>query len=392
MNLRISIAEGLQGVSREAWNALQGTANPFLRHEFLSALERHEAVGPRFGWLPQYLLAHAGERLVGALPMYAKYNSYGEFVFDWAWADAYERHGLRYYPKLVVAVPYTPVTGARILLAADAPEALREHLIDAALAHARELGVSSLHWLFTLPEEARTLAQRDLLRRDDLQFHWENRGYRDFEDFLATFSAKKRKNVRQERRRVREQGIEFQVLHGGEIDAEQWRIYHDFYQDTFLRLGGVPTLSRGFFEELGRSMPENVVLVLARHRGRDVAAAFSLRGPDTLYGRHWGCSEDFDALHFEACYYQGLDYCIRHGLQRFEPGAQGEHKVSRGFLPVRTRSAHWIAHAGFRSAIADFVERERSSLDYYETELRGHSPYKAVAAARARGDDDGEHG
>jgi len=376
MELDLSIAESLEAVPADQWNALTGTDNPFLRHEFLVALERHGAVGRRYGWLPRFVLARARGRLVGALPMYLKTNSYGEFVFDWAWADAYERAGLRYYPKLVVAVPYTPVTGARILVAPDTPGDTAKRLIARALELAEELRVSSLHWLFPPEHELAPLAAQGLSRRLGVQFHWANKGYRDFDDFLDTFTAAKRKKLRRERRRVAEQGVELEVLHGNELTAEQWGTWHSFYRGTFARLGGVATLSQGFFEEIGNSLADQVVMVFARHAGRDVAAAFSLRGADALYGRHWGCKEEFHSLHFETCYYQGLDYCIRHGLQRFEPGAQGEHKVSRGFLPVQTYSAHWIAHPGFRTAVADFLHREEEGMGHYLESMREHSPYR----------------
>ena len=379
--MRISVVESLEEIAAQDWNHLAGDRHPFLRHEFLIALERHEGVGPRFGWYPRYLTATDGARLVGAVPMYLKNNSYGEFVFDWAWADAYQRAGLSYYPKLVVAAPYTPATGPRLLLdPARSAEPIAQALMQGAQDYAQELGVSSLHWLFPDPTDMARLQQQGLLLRSGCQFHWENRGYRDFDDFLSTFAAEKRKKIKRERRRVQEQGVTIEVLHGDELSAEQWAVYHAFYTDTFDRKGGMPTLSRGFFEELGRTMPRNVVLVLASHGGRYVAAAFNLRGADTLYGRHWGASEEFHSLHFEACYYQGLDYCIREGLRRFEPGAQGEHKISRGFLPTPTWSAHWIAHPQFRRAIADFLERERHGMDYYMKGLHEHSPYKAPAA------------
>ncbi len=381
----IRIIGNLEEVAPADWDRLAGERNPFTRHAFLVALERHGCVGERFGWLPQHLLAYENGRLVGAVPMYLKTNSYGEFVFDWAWADAYERAGLRYYPKLVVAIPYTPATGPRLLVEGSgvAREPIARALSEAALEHARTLGLSSLHWLFTDREDTALLADNGLMLREGCQFHWENRhpaedrSYRDFEDFLSTFSADKRKKVRRERRRVTEQDVVLEVLHGDAITETQWRIYHDFYTDTFARKGGIATLSLDFFRELGRTMPANVVLVLARHADEYVAAAFNLRGTDTLYGRHWGCNADFHSLHFEACYYQGLDYCIRHGLQRFEPGAQGEHKISRGFLPTPTWSAHWIAHPAFRDAVGDFLDRERHGMAYYRDELAGHTPYKA---------------
>ncbi len=379
----IRIIGSLEEVEPAHWDRLAGEHCPFTRHAFLVALERHGCVGQHFGWLPQHLLAYEGGQLLGAVPMYIKDNSYGEFVFDWAWADAYARAGLHYYPKLVAAIPYTPATGPRLLIkGTGAPRAaIAQALIAAALRHAQSLGLSSLHWLFTDAQDTARLAEAGLMLREGCQFHWQNRHpegrpYRDFDDFLATFSAAKRKKVRRERRRVREQGVTLEVLHGSEIAEAQWRIYHDLYADTFIRKGGTATLSLNFFRELGHSMPDSVVLVLARYAQKYVAAAFNLRGSDTLYGRHWGCSADFHSLHFEACYYQGLEYCIRHGLQRFEPGAQGEHKVSRGFLPTPVWSAHWIAHPAFRDAIGDFLERERRSMAYYRRDLSAHTPYK----------------
>ncbi|UCE88413.1 MAG: N-acetyltransferase [Pseudomonadota bacterium] len=377
--MEISVVERIDDLPAAAWNALQGSGNPFMRHEFLAALEHHDAVGERFGWLPRHLIARDRGRLLGAAPMYLKYNSYGEFVFDWAWADAYERAGLVYYPKLVAAAPYSPVAGARLLLATEpAQDDIAAALTTAALEQARSLGVSSLHWLFTTESQTRHLASHGLLPRLGCQFHWRNGGYRDFDDYLSAFTADKRKKLRRERRRVQEQGIEIEVLDGRQVSDTQWEIWQQFYTDTFYRKSGMPTLSGGFFRELATTMPDSVVLVLARYGDRYVAGAFNLRDEEALYGRHWGCSDDFHSLHFEACYYQGLEYCITHGLQRFEPGAQGEHKISRGFLPTATHSAHWLAHEGFREIIASFLARERHGMEHYMGELTAHSPFKAT--------------
>ncbi|MEW6354303.1 MAG: GNAT family N-acetyltransferase [Pseudomonadota bacterium] len=378
--MRLSILNSLDEIPAHDWNTLAGDANPFIRHEFLAALERHHCVGATTGWAPQHLTVREDSgRLLGATPMYLKNNSYGEFVFDWAWADAYRRAGLRYYPKLVVAVPYTPATGARLLLA-DTPQ--REHiaatLITGALEHARNLRVSSLHWLFTTPGDSQRLERHGLMRRVGCQFHWHNNGYRDFEDFLATFSAEKRKKVKRERRRVREAGVEIEVLHGDAVNDRQWKIFHDFYSSTFEKKGGIASLTLGFFMELGRTMPRNVVLVLAKYKNRYVAGAFNLRGADTLYGRHWGCAEQFHSLHFEACYYAAIDYCIAQGLKRFEAGAQGEHKISRGFAPTPTYSAHWLSHPAFSRAVEDFLAEEKQHVDYYIDEMSVHLPFKKV--------------
>ena len=373
--MRLSVLNSLDEITAADWNRLAGDANPFLRHEFLAALERHGCVGAEAGWIPQHLAAFEQGRLVGAVPMYLKDNSYGEFVFDWAWADAYRRNGLRYYPKLVVAVPYTPATGSRLLLAEDAPQ-IADALIAGALEHAQRLKVSSLHWLFTTEQDTRRLEAHGLMRRTGCQFHWHNQGYRDFDDFLALFTAEKRKKIKRERRFVREADIEIEVLNGQQISAGQWEIFHRFYSSTFLKRGGIASLSLGFFQEIGQTMADNVVLVLAKHQGRTIAGAFNLRGADTLYGRHWGCSEEFHSLHFEVCYYAAIEYCIAQGLQRFEAGAQGEHKLSRGFLPTPTWSAHWLSHPAFSSAVAEFLSHEQDNMAYYINELGEHTPYR----------------
>lgn len=375
--MQLRIVDNLDTISAADWNALTGERNPFLAHEFLSALEHHGCVGERYGWLPRHLAVYDRERLVGAVPLYLKDNSYGELVFDWAWAEAYQRAGLRYYPKAVVAIPYTPATGPRLLLHPEADaEQVSNLLIDGALELCRELHLSSLHWLFTDAVDTARLQQHGLLLRKGVQFHWHNRGYRDFEDFLSTFTAEKRKKLKRERRRVVEQDIELRVVHGHEAGDEEWRTAHAFYASTFDRKSGMATLSLDFFREIGRTMGERVVLVFAHANKRPVACAINLRGTDALYGRHWGCNDDYHSLHFEACYYQGIDYCIRHGLALFEPGAQGEHKISRGFVPTATWSAHWIADERFRTVIADFVQREARAMSDYADTLREHVPYR----------------
>ncbi|MGM0593937.1 MAG: GNAT family N-acetyltransferase [Pseudomonadota bacterium] len=368
----------LDELSPAAWNELEGGIhNPFLRHEFLAGLERHDCVGEHWGWLPHHLALFEGEQLIGAVPLYLKYNSYGELVFDWSWAEAYQRAGLKYYPKLVAAVPYSPVTGPRLLIHNTADrEAVAAQLIDATLELARELGVSSLHWLFPHQADMARLERQGLMRRSGTQFHWHNRGYSSFDHYLATFNAQRRKKLKRERRRVAEQSIAIEVLDGHQTTAEQWQVFHHFYRSTFDKRGGYPTLSEGFFRHLGESLPESIVLVLASYQGRYVAGALSLRSDDTLYGRHWGCEEEFHSLHFELCYYQGLDYCIEHGLQRFEPGAQGEHKVGRGFEPVPTFSAHWLANPMFSEAVQDYLAHERQAVNNYMQELREHLPFR----------------
>lgn len=375
--LGIRVVEDITTINSSAWNSLSGSRYPFLKHEFLAALETADCLGERYGWLPRHLtLWDAQGRLIGAVPLYLKFNSYGEFVFDWAWADAYQRNGIAYYPKLVSASPYTPASGPKLLVHPEAPESAMRLLIDAVAELARQLDVSSTHWLFTLPSENHALESAGLLRRVGCQFHWNNPGYSDFDEFLATLSASKRKNIRKERRKVAEAGITFRLLDGHSAEAQDWQTFHRFYESTFDKRGGIPTLSLEFFETIARDMPDGVLLVMAQHEQRPVAAAFCLVGENTLYGRHWGCSEHFDQLHFEACYYQGQEFCIRKGLSCFEPGAQGEHKIARGFLPVETLSAHWLADERFSEAIAKHLEYERDGMNEYLAEMQARSPYR----------------
>lgn len=376
---KLTTYDAIDQIPAAAWNALVGDDLPFMRHEFLAAMERHGCVGERFGWLPRHLaLTDEQDRLLAAAPCYLKYNSYGEFVFDWAWADAYQRAGRRYYPKLVIASPYTPATGRRILTG-NTPqrEKLATTLTKGALQLAKEMGVSGLHWLFTADDETEIMRSVGLMRRLGCQFHWSNAGYDSFDHLLSTFSAEKRKKVKRERRRVTEADIQIRRLRGDQVSEEEWRIFHRLYEDTFDKRGGIPTLNLPFFRDIGHTMGEQLLLVLAEHAGDIVAAAFCLVGARSLYGRHWGCSKDFHSLHFEACYYQGLDHCIEHGLTRFEPGAQGEHKVARGFLPTRTWSTHWIEDGEFRRPIGKFLDHEIDGMEDYLAEMQQHSPYKA---------------
>lgn len=372
MTLRVH--ESIDQIPASDWNRVAATDNPFLQHAFLAALEHHGCVGEQFGWLPQHLGAYDSEgKLVGAAPLYLKDNSYGEFVFDWAWAEAYERAGGAYYPKLVSAVPYTPATGPR-LLAPDA--AVRRQLLEATVAHARQLQVSSLHWLFPPESEIELMEAGGLMRRTGCQFHWYNRGYRDFDDYLSAFTAQKRKKLKRERRRVAESGLQIERVHGHEATEDQLAIAAEFYRSTFDKKWGVATLNLGFFREVAQTMGERLLLVMARDSQRYVATSICFRSDDTLYGRHWGCNADYHSLHFELCYYQGIDYCIDQGLARFEPGAQGEHKVGRGFEPTPTWSAHWIAEPRFAQAIDDFLGREHVGMQHYMESLREHLPFK----------------
>lgn len=378
--MNCTIIDHIDAINPTAWNTLANDGIPFLRHEFLAALEHHQCVGERFGWIPQHIVAWDNGQIVGAMPLYLKDNSYGEFVFDWGWADAYHRAGLAYYPKLVTAIPYTPATGPRLLIAPQAqPERVAHALVDKALGLAESLRVSSLHWLFTNDRDRGYLEQRGLLTRMGCQFHWHNRGYKDFEHFLAQLSSRKRKQIKRERRHVSEAGVGIEIRHGNEVSEAQLHQFHRHYQSTFNRLGGYATLSEALFAQISRTLPHHVVFVFAYYNKKHVASAFCVRGGHTLYGRHWGCDADFHSLHFEACYYQGIEYCIARGLDHFEPGAQGEHKVSRGFVPTATYSQHWIENRQFRTVIAEFLSREQQGIRHYMDSLCQHLPYKAPA-------------
>jgi len=360
-----------------AWNALAPDDNPFVDHAFLSGLEQYGCVAPRQGWQPYHLGIYDDETLVAAAPLYLKGNSHGEFVFDWSWASAYAQNGVAYYPKLLAAVPYSPVTGPRLLVGSgDAAEMLRKLLITTIRREAERLALSSAHLNFATEADASAFSDSAWLPRFDWQFHWRNEGWRDFDEFLAALNHKKRKNIRQERSRVARAGVVCEIKHGDELDNAEWEALHDFYLATFDDKGNFPALTLPFFRHLGRAMPRRVLGVLCRRGDELIAGALLLRSSTTLYGRYWGATENVEGLHFEACYYQGIDYCLREGLAAFEPGAQGEHKHARGFLPTMTRSFHWIADARFRAAIADALAREGRMLHDYRDELLAHSPYR----------------
>ena len=378
--IRVRFHHAIDEIPPQAWNALLPDDNPFVDHAFLDGLERYGCVGARQGWRPHHLGLYNGDRLIAAAPLYLKDNSHGEFVFDWSWASAYAQHGLDYYPKLLCAVPYSPVTGPRLLVGQGAnANQLRLALVAAVHAENERLGLSSAHLNFATDEDAAIFVDNDWLPRYDLQFHWRNDHWRDFDDFLAALNHKKRKNIRQERRRVAEAGVICEIRHGDELNDADWQALHDFYLATFDDKGNYPALTLDFLRHLGASMPRRILAVLCRRGGQLMAGALLLRSATTLYGRYWGCREHVEGLHFEACYYQGVEYCLREGLARFEPGAQGEHKIARGFLPVRTRSFHWVADPRFRRAIAEALTHEALMLEHYQNELLEHSPYAVRA-------------
>lgn len=363
----------LRELPADEWDALAGPA-PFTRHAFLSALQATGCVGDGTGWQPWFVCLHDREgRLAAAAPLYLKSHSYGEYVFDWAWADAYRRHGLDYYPKGLVAVPFTPVPGPR-LLARDDPA--RRALVDALLAESDRLGLSSLHVLFPGADDARALAAAGMMQRRGVQFHWNNPGWRDFEDYLAALAQPKRKKIRAERRRVAEAGVTVRVVEGPDLQDADWDLFARCYRGTYAAHHSTPYLNRAFFRELARAMPGAVLMSIARHGERGIAAALLLRDGDAIYGRYWGALEHVPCLHFEASYYAPIEWAIARGIRRFEGGAQGEHKMARGFLPVETCSYHRLAHPAFADAVARFLEREAGGVDAYLDELDERSPLR----------------
>ena len=380
--LTLTLHPGIADIDPAEWDACAGDDNPFVSHAFLSAVEDSGSAGARTGWLPQ----HAGLRdesgsLVAAAPMYAKSNSYGEYVFDHGWANAFESAGGRYYPKLQVAVPFSPVPGPRLLCRAG----VSHEVLAAALVQACEqLDLASLHATFCTADEWAALGRAGWLQRIGQQYHWENAGYGTFDDFLGALVSRKRKVLRRERRDANDCGLVYQTLRGAEITPKHWDAFYKFYQSTVDRKWGSAYLTRKFFPLLGERLGDRVVLMLAEDRGKPVAGALNLVGRDALYGRNWGCTGDYPFLHFELCYYRAIEFAIEHGLQRVEAGAQGEHKIQRGYLPKPTYSGHWIAHPGLRNAVSSFLDRERPAMLAAMQELGGMSPYR-----RADGDGDG---
>ncbi|MDI9332037.1 MAG: GNAT family N-acetyltransferase [Alphaproteobacteria bacterium] len=365
------------------WDALlsaQTTPTPFMRHAYLSALHETGCASLDSGWQLQLIALRQGGALMAACPMYFKNHSYGEYIFDWAWARAYERHGLEYFPKAVISVPFTPVPGSR-LLARDA--LWRDRLLQAAVALSEQADASSLHLLWADEADLASATRVGLMRRDGVQFHWHHPGVSGFDDFLATLRQDKRKKIRQERRKVVEAGIDFVALHSEQIDTKAWDFFHQCYAQTYAEHGNPPYLNPAFFQRMARDMAQNWVLFLARREGRPIACSLvavqGLGQADSVaYGRYWGALERHDCLHFEACYYQPIEWCLRHGISRFEGGAQGEHKMSRALLPTPTASAHHIRHPGFAQAVGDFLARERQGVAAYIDDLELHTPLRGT--------------
>ena len=374
--LDVKLVQGIEELDAAGWDACVGPDQPFLSHAFLATLEASGSACRETGWLPLHAVVERAGQLLGCAPMYLKSHSYGEYVFDWGWANAYERAGGRYYPKLQVAVPFTPVPGPRLLLRPGAGPEVRAALAQGLVGAAEQLGVSSLHVTFCQRPEWDALAAAGLLRRQGVQYHWHNRGYRSFDDFLATLKSSKRKTIRKERARVAEQGLTLETLTGDALTPAIWDVFYPFYRSTVDKRWGSAYLRKRFFQRLGETMADRVVLVMARHGGRYVGGALNLQGGDTLYGRVWGCRQPFEFLHFEACYYQAIEFAIAHGLARVEAGAQGPHKLQRGYEPVPTYSAHWIRDPGFKDAVERFLAQERAEVTLEMEQLRELLPYR----------------
>jgi len=381
----IRVAQSFKDIAPESWNSLSGASrlpsatpyNPFISHAFLSALEESGSATAKTGWLGQHLLLERSDgRLMGAVPGYLKNHSRGEYVFDQGWADAFERAGGRYYPKLQCSVPFTPATGPRLLTTGLDAAALQQVLASGLQQVTEKLGISSAHVTFANEEEIEALEDEGFLHRTDQQFHFINEGYRDHSDFLDALSSRKRKTLKKERRSALENGIEIDWLTGSDLTEDIWDQFFNFYMDTGSRKWGKPYLTRAFYSLIGERMADDILLVMAKREGKYVAGAINFIGGDALYGRHWGCIEDHPFLHFEVCYHQAIDFALSKGLKRVEAGAQGEHKLARGYTPVTTHSAHYIAHPGLRHAIADYLERERSEVEQINDYLEDHSPFR----------------
>ena len=379
---RAQFHRSIEALARHEWNALGAGANPFTRHEFLAALEHTRCVGRGTGWEPRYLTLSDARGLAAAAACYVKSHSYGEFVFDFAWARGYERLGRRYYPKLTLAAPFTPATGPRLLVReGPGSEQRAAQLLTELERHAMSHGLSGVHALFVDEAARAACARRGWLLRRDCQFHWCNRGYGSFEEYLASFTAEKRKKARRERRRVAEAGVRFETRLGGELDEALLDRVYELHRDTFLRHGHEPYLTRAFFTEAARTMPDALMVKLALSGRTVVAAAIFFCCQEALFGRYWGAAADYHSLHFETCYHQGIEFCIERRIARFEPGTQGEHKVSRGFEPTLTWSAHYIGDADFRAAIGEYLSREGAAVEAYALEVQGHVPYRGRRAA-----------
>jgi predicted N-acyltransferase len=380
-DITLEAVSSVRQIAAEDWDACahpEGSAyNPFLSYAFFAALEESGSATARTGWLARHLIARSGKRILGIVPCYLKNHSQGEYVFDHNWADAFMRAGGDYYPKLQVSVPFTPVTGPRLLVRANADrEQVREALIAGMIGLCKQLDVSSVHVTFASDDDWELLAEHGFLKRTDQQYHWKNENYQSFDDFLATLASRHRKAIKRERRDALANGISIHTLTGADITDDAWDAFYDFYMETGSRKWGRPYLNRAFYTQIADTMADDIVLIMAKREGRWIAGAINFKGSDTLYGRHWGAIEHHPFLHFEVCYYQAIDYAIRHGLTSVEAGAQGEHKIARGYLPQMTRSAHYIADPGLRRAVRDYLVHERDYVAEVGRELTEAGPFR----------------
>ncbi|MEE9574911.1 MAG: GNAT family N-acetyltransferase [Gammaproteobacteria bacterium] len=375
--MKVSLINRINAISRDDWNKITGIEYPFIRHEFLHALEKSSCVSEETGWMPQHCLVYDRDELIALMPMYRKTHSHGEYVFDFEWANAYRQHGLSYYPKWLTAIPFTPCEGERLFVKTGMDkEIVLEAILNHITENAERENISSWHCLYPTSAETELFKSADLCIREGVQFRWMNKGYRDFKDYLDSFNSKKRKNLLRERRYIRDQGIVLKQIHGKDITEQQLDVFFQFYQLTYLKRGNPPYLNIEFFKEIALTMPEQLLLILAIKDNTYVGTAFSLLGEESYYGRYWGCYEEYHSLHFEACYYQGLEYCINNQLTRFDSGAQGEHKIARGFEPVTTYSAHWLSDPEFAAAIKGFTKREASLMEKYRSNAAELLPFK----------------
>ena len=374
--MQVTFHDSIQEIPASEWNALVQNQQPFLQHCFIAALENHGCIGGELDWYGHHICVREDGQLIGAMPLFEKHNTHGEFVFDHSWADAWHRAGLQYYPKLVSATPYTPASGQRLLVTQGRETDVYPILLEAVIQFTIASEASSFHCLFPAQEQQEFMSDAGLFTRHDCQYHWHNHNYQSFDDFLSTLTSKKRKNIKQERRKVKDAGITLRVLNGETASAEDWAVFTEFYRRIYERKWGMPVFNQPFFCEVAAALGEQVILVIAELEDKPIAGSLMYKSEHTLFGRHWGCAEKYDSLHFEACYYQGIEYCIKHGLKLFEPGAQGEHKVARGFIPTITKSCHWIAAEGFRPSIERFCEHEKQSIEAYMEQLQDRLPYK----------------
>ena len=375
--MKVSLINRINAISRDDWNKITGIEYPFIRHEFLHALEKSSCVSEETGWMPQHCLVYDRDELIALMPMYRKTHSHGEYVFDFEWANAYRQHGLSYYPKWLTAIPFTPCEGERLFVKTGMDkEIVLEAILNHITENAERENISSWHCLYPTSAETELFKSADLCIREGVQFRWMNKGYRDFKDYLDSFNSKKRKNLLRERRYIRDQGIVLKQIHGKDITEQELDVFFQFYQLTYLKRGNPPYLNIEFFKEIALTMPEQLLLILAIKDNTYVGTAFSLLGEESYFGRYWGCYEEYHSLHFEACYYQGLEYCINNQLTRFDSGAQGEHKIARGFEPVTTYSAHWLSDPDFAAAIKGFTKREASLMEKYRNNAAELLPFK----------------